>query len=148
MRAAAFFLAQHATQSDGLLNALGAGATVISPPVYPVTLNLFAVAILEFDENELDLDHAVRVEVKGPDDADRVSGYAEGSIRTVHKPGTAWLPSRLSLSAFALDLRLLAVPAAGGYHVVLSVAGNELGRAEFLATPAALDVVIEPQPAP
>jgi len=130
MRVAAFFLAEYASVTDGLINVIGGSASVVRASGFPIPVGMTAVAVLELENNEVGIDHPVRLVLET--EAGAPAGGAQGSIRVDPKPGSPRLPGGVSLSAFAVDLRLLALSTPGAYRVVLFVGDRELSNAGFV----------------
>ncbi len=138
MQAVFATLAEHASVKDGLLFVTAGTATAsISPVGFPSPAGLVFALELVLSPDELGRELEVTVTLRGyglPADAAPLM-RAEGQIRVEATPivDPAVVPARVPI---AIDMRNVALPAAGVYEVLVSTGATTLATVRFLAVDA------------
>jgi hypothetical protein len=107
-------LAEHAMLSNGLISVLNGGVNRLTRPVFPASLGLFLVGIIDFASDYLDGDRiSIEVSVSTGDESE-FFGQAKGEVASTLIPGA---DRRGANSSMIIDLRGVGLPGPGVYRV-------------------------------
>lgn len=141
-RVLAFFAADHAIVAEGKVYINGGFFERIYHPVFPATLSIAVVGLVQVSAQQFQRDHQFVVELQGEgDEAPLVK--IQGAFRALPAPDAEQgEPSQVPL---AVPLTGVSLPRAGDYYFVLFINGDEAARYRVRAMQVGVVTQLLPQ---
>ncbi len=141
----AFFTADHAVVENGKVYVNGGFFDRVYYPVFPASLSIAVVCLIEVSAQQFQRDHQFVLELQEAANSKPVVSI-QGNLRVAPTPDAE--PGEPSQVPLAVPLTGLSLPRAGDYWFVLSINDGEIARHRVRAAQVGMMTQVLPQTPP